>query len=556
MQKPPIPIDESERMSALRATSILDTPPEDMFDRITRLVASVLDVPIALVNLIDHDRQWFKSKVGVTINETPRDLAFCAHTILESNVFIVNDTLKDPRFADHPWVTGEPHIRFYAGVPLLSVEDYKLSTLASIDCVPRRLTSAQISILQDLAKITEELLQRREIALATKNLLHSLQEKEERYHHLIEKSSDAFLIQREGIISFANDAAMNLLNVSNADDLIGKSALSIVAPEYLDIVRERMHHALDEGKDNALHEQEWLCSDGCRVHVEVASIPYMIDGKRSVQIIARDISERKKEKLELERLATNDILTGLQNRTLLMDRLHQGIVRWQRYQQKAVVAFLGLDHFKYINDTFGNAAGDQALVAVAKKLSSLLRYGDTSSRIGGDEFVLILEETPGYEKPPSLLEHILEQISKPIMIGSHQISVTCSIGFSRYPDDGTDADALLNAAYAAMFYAKDNGRSNVQRYSSDMRIFNSGRIMLETDLRQALERNELLLQYQPKIDVASGVVVGVEALIRWNHPRLGFVSPGQFIPIAEDSGLIIPIGEWMMMRWRWQKGSL
>lgn len=152
---------------------------------------------------------------------------------------------------------------------------------------------------------------------------------------------------------------------------------------------------------------------------------------------------------------------------------------------------------------------------------------------------------------PSLLEHILEQISKPIMIGSHQISVTCSIGFSRYPDDGTDADALLNAAYAAMFYAKDNGRSNVQRYSSDMRTFNSGRIMLETDLRQALERNELLLQYQPTIDVASGVVVGVEALIRWNHPRLGFVSPGQFIPIAEDSGLIIPIGEWMMMRWPW-----
>lgn len=332
----------------------------------------------------------------------------------ESNVFIVNDALKDPRFADHPWVTGEPHIRFYAGVPLLSVEDYKLGTLASIDCVPRRLTSAQISILQDLAKIIEELLQRREIALPTKNLLHSLQEKEERYHHLIEKSSDAFLIQREGIISFTNDAAMNLLNVSNADDLIGKSALSIVAPEYLDIVRERMRHALDEGKDNALHEQEWLCSDGCRVHVEVASIPYMIDGKRSVQIIARDISERKKEKLELERLATNDILTGLPNRTLLMDRLHQGIVRWQRYQQHAVVAFLGLDHFKHINDTFGNAAGDQALVAVAKKLSSLLRYGDTSSRIGGDEFVLILEETLGYEKPPSLplLSHSFNLIKR------------------------------------------------------------------------------------------------------------------------------------------------
>lgn len=546
MQTPPIPHDEAERIIALRTANILDTPPEETFDRITRLVSSILNVPIALVSLVDSDRQWFKSQVGLGATETTRNVSFCAHAILSPEVFVIKDVLTDTRFADNPLVTGNPHIRFYAGVPLYSVEGHALGTLCSIDHVPREFSSDQIAILKDLAKIVEELLQQRQIAYAAKTLLQSLEEREERYRHLIEQSPDAFIIHNDGIISFVNRAALNLLNAECFEELIGRPVLSIVAPEYTNIVQERMARAMNEGQDNPLYELEWLRKNGSRVFVEVTSIPYLMGNKRGVQVIARDITERKQEKLELERLATNDILTGLPNRTLLMDRLRQGVSRWNRNRQRAVIAFFGLDHFKYINDTFGNGVGDQTLVEIAKKLRTLLRSSDTGARIGGDEFVLIMEEMPDDEAPAKILQRIFNQLSQPIWIGAQEISIRCSAGFSNYPDDGVDADALLNAAYAAMHRAKDMGRSNIQRYLTDMRLRTSERIMLENELRHAIGRNELMLCYQPKIEALSGKIIGAEALVRWKHPRLGFISPARFIPIAEESGLILPVGEWII----------
>jgi diguanylate cyclase (GGDEF)-like protein/PAS domain S-box-containing protein len=546
MQKPAIPANETERIAALYAARILDTSPEENFDRVTRLAAKAIQVPIVLISMVDTERQWVKSRIGFDALETPRSVSFCGHAVLSRDAFVINDALADPRFADNPLVTGPPYIRFYVGMPLRSVEGLALGTLCCIDHVPRRLTESDMSALRDLASTAEDLLQQRQAAMATTRLLQELQDREERYRQLIEQAPYAFLIHNGGMLEYVNKAGLELLGADRAEQLVGRPAESIVAPEFLEIARQRTLHAIGQDEASPLLEQAWLRLDGTRVFVEMTSIPFVSSQRRAVQVIARNVSESRREKQELERLSTSDLLTGLPNRTLLMDRIRQGILRWQRQQQKSVVAFIDLDHFKTINETLGHSAGDQALLAFSKNLAACLRQSDTAARIGGDQFVLVLEDIDDDEIPPRILQRMFERMSQPIWISTHEVQVGCSIGFCRYPEDGNDADTLLNAAEAAMYHAKELGRANIQRYMRDMRIQAGERLLLESQLRHAVERNELLLHYQPKVNMATGRIVGVEALVRWEHPVLGMISPARFIPIAEESGLIVPIGEWII----------
>jgi diguanylate cyclase (GGDEF)-like protein/PAS domain S-box-containing protein len=295
--------------------------------------------------------------------------------------------------------------------------------------------------------------------------------------------------------------------------------------------------------------------------LHVAPVHAHDDGVNHHVCVLTDMTETIRYQQQLEHQASHDALTELPNRSLLADRLDQAIGYAQRYQHAVWIAFLDLDNFKLVNDSLGHQHGDQLLRTVAERLRGCVRDSDTVARLGGDEFTLLLMETPDSPAAAGLLRRVLEAVAAPVMLGERQHTVTCSIGVSICPQDGADAQQLLRQADIAMYRAKEAGRNQVQFYETAMHARVTERTVIEAELRHALERGELTLHYQPKASLRSGAVQGMEALLRWGHPTLGSVSPARFIGVAEETGLIVPIGRWVVrtacaQNQAWQRAGL
>lgn len=462
MKIAPLPTNEQERLATLKKYDILDTEPEAAFDAMVQLASYICQTPIAAISLVDEHRQWFKAITGLDAKETSRDVAFCAHAILQDETMIVPDAQLDDRFCDNPLVTSAPDIRFYAGVPLVASDGHHLGTLCVIDRVARKLNQEQLDAINILAKNIMAHLDLRLSHKQTRQYVDDLQ----LAASIFDGSSEAMVVTDANNLIITVNPAFTATTGYTLNEVVGRE------PSLLSSGRQ----------SNEFYHEMWekLCSTGYwngelwnkrkngeeyAEHLSISIVFNQNGSKRLHVAIFSDITEKKEADELIWRHANYDYLTQLPNRRLFRDRLEQEIKITHRTSLPAALFFIDLDRFKEINDTLGHDVGDQLLVQAANRIQQSVREPDTVARMGGDEFTVILSQISNPADTKMVVENILQKLSQPFIINDHELNISASIGVTICPHDGDSAEQLLKNADIAMYAAKNLGRGRSSYYN-------------------------------------------------------------------------------------------
>ena len=415
---------------------------------------------------------------------------------------------------------------------------------------------------EELLKTVDNALQQRRLAAANLHIASQLENSEKLYRYLVDSSPDIiYTLNHEGRFTFVNDRAYQLLGFAR-EDLIGKHYSILVHEEDLERARYAFNERRVDERASRNVELRLKCHAGGNqdrtfnntlMTISLNSIGMHIPDNEVTRLeffgtygVARDITDRKRAEELISYQAYHDILTDLPNRMLFKDRLGLAVIQAKRKMTELAVMFIDLDRFKLVNDTLGHVKGDELLQQASVRLKECLRRGDTLARQGGDEFTIVLPELRDREDAKLIADKFLECLQKPFDLDGHEVHISASIGIAVYPTDGESIDELLRHADIAMYQVKALGKNGHSFYHNSMLDVSHQKIALEQSLRKALEQNELEMHYQPQIDCITGRIIGAEGLMRWNHPARGLLTAGEFLPFAEENGLMLPISDWMI----------
>ncbi|WP_075793515.1 putative bifunctional diguanylate cyclase/phosphodiesterase [Massilia putida] len=426
---------------------------------------------------------------------------------------------------------------------------------------------------EELLTTVANALKQRRLEEANARIANQLENSEKMYRYLVDSSPDIiYTLNHEGKFTFINDRAYQLLGYKR-EELIGQHYSIVVHEEDLERARYVFNERRVDERASRNVELRLKCHAGANqertfnntlMTISLNAIGMHVPDQEVKKLefygtygVARDITDRKRAEEVISYQAYHDILTDLPNRILFKDRLGLAVIQAKRKQTELAVMFIDLDRFKLVNDTLGHVKGDELLQQAAGRLKECLRKGDTLARQGGDEFTIVLPELRDRDDARMVADKFLEVLQDPFDLDGHAVHISASIGIAIYPSHGESIDELLRHADIAMYQVKGQGKNGHAFYDPSMQDVSHQKIALEQSLRRALENNELEMYYQPQIDAISGRIVGAEALMRWNHPTRGIVSPGEFLPFAEENGLMLPISDWMigalcrdMLQWK------
>jgi diguanylate cyclase (GGDEF)-like protein len=546
----PLPKDEAARLAALRALQILDTAPSRDFDNLVGLACDLFEVPISAIVFVDQYRQWFKASKGVDYKQTPRDVAFCAHTICSAEPLIVHDATADVRFRDNVLVTDAPGIKFYAGVPLQLADGPRIGSLCIIDSKPRVMTELELTRLKSLSEIAIALLSNHARSMQTSQQEKTIREQEQllwKNNRLLESACE---LGKLG--AWEQDVATGQIKwtrgMFSLHEMEGRTEFKVA--EQLDLYLEPERSRLTALMTDTDRAQRPFRFEG-RMYTAKGNLKWVrlvseveLDGDRLVRYgFKQDITE---EKVLLERakhLANSDELTGLGNRRAARRTLAQ-LSRSRR--SRITLLMIDLDGFKEINDTHGHVAGDACLRRIGRRLKAVVGPDALVARTGGDEFALILAGTD--EAPTErMIEDLLKTVSEPIMWRGHSFHLSCSIGATARREGCSFApDDLLHEADLALYEAKRDGKNCWRVFRNELQAATIARKAMLKSAKEALSQNRFRLYYQPKVVLANGAHFGFEALLRLIAEDGSVLAPGSFAAALEDGSLSRAIGDFVI----------